>query len=65
MTTLVVLGIILMALLGAPLFSIFGAASLFGFHSVDINTSAVIIQMTQLVSAPAMVAIRSSRSPAT
>ena len=57
MTTLVVLGIILMALLGAPLFSIFGAASLFGFHSVDINTSAVIIQMTQLVSAPAMVAI--------
>ncbi|HSA58723.1 MAG TPA: TRAP transporter large permease [bacterium] len=57
MTALVVIGIILMALFGAPLFSIFGAASLFGFHSVDINTSAVIIQMTQLVSAPAMVAI--------
>lgn len=57
MTTLVVLGIILAAALGAPLFSIFGAASLFGFHTVDVNTSAIIIQMTQLVSAPALVAI--------
>jgi tripartite ATP-independent transporter DctM subunit len=57
MTALVTVGIILAALLGAPLFSIFGAASLFGFYSVDINTSAIIIQMTQLVSAPALVAI--------
>ncbi len=57
MTVLVVLGIILMAVLGAPLFSIFGAAALFGFHSSDINTSSVIIQMTQLISAPALVAI--------
>ncbi len=57
MTALVVLGIILAAALGAPLFSIFGAASLFGFHTVDVNTSAIIIQMTQLVSAPALVAI--------
>ena len=57
MTTLAVLGIILAALLGAPLFSIFGAAALFGFHSSGVNTEAVIIQMTQLVSAPALVAI--------
>lgn len=57
MTTLVVLLIVLAAALGAPLFSIFGAASLFGFHTVDIDTSAIIIQMTQLVSAPALVAI--------
>ena len=57
MTSLAVIGIILAALFGAPLFSIFGAASLLGFHSVDIDTSAIIIQMTQLVSAPALVAI--------
>jgi tripartite ATP-independent transporter DctM subunit len=56
-TILVVLGIILMALLGAPLFSIFGASALYGFLSVDINPSAIIIQMTQLVSAPVLVAI--------
>ncbi len=57
MTTLAILGIILCALLGAPLFSIFGSAALFGFHSVGINTEAVIIQMNTLVSAPALVAI--------
>lgn len=57
MTTLFVIGVILAALLGAPLFSIFGAAALFGFHSVGINTEAVIIQMNTLVSAPALVAI--------
>ncbi|MBI3541143.1 MAG: TRAP transporter large permease subunit, partial [Deltaproteobacteria bacterium] len=57
MTTLVVLGIIAAALFGAPLFSIFGAASLYGFHATEVDTSAIIIQMTQLVSAPALVAI--------
>ncbi len=57
MTTLVILGILLAAMLGAPLFSIFGAGALFGFHSSGIDTSAVIIQMTQLISAPALVAI--------
>lgn len=57
MTVLAVLGIILAAVLGAPLFSIFGSAALFGFHTVGVNTEAVIIQMTQLVSAPALVAI--------
>ena len=57
MTTLAVIMIILMATLGAPLFSIFGAGALFGFHASGVNTEAVIIQMTQLVSAPALVAI--------
>lgn len=57
MTFIVVIGVILMALFGAPLFSIFGAAALYGFHSAGIDTSAIIIQMTQLVSAPALVAI--------
>ncbi len=57
MTALAVIGIILASTLGAPLFTIFGAASLFGFHTVGIDTSAIIIQMNTLVSAPALVAI--------
>src|SRR5579885_628831 len=57
MIVLVIIGIILMAALGAPLFSIFGAASVFGFHTVGISTEAVIIQMTQLITAPPLVAI--------
>ncbi len=57
MTLLGVIGIVLASLFGAPLFSIFGAAALFGFHSVGIDTSAIIIQMSTLVSAPALVAI--------
>ncbi len=57
MTTLLVILIVLAASFGAPLFSIFGAGSLVGFINADINPSAIIIQMTQLVSAPALVAI--------
>lgn len=57
MTLLGVIGIIVASTLGAPLFSIFGAAALFGFHQTGVNSEAVIIQMTQLVSAPALVAI--------
>lgn len=57
MTALAIIGIIIAATLGAPLFSIFGAAALFGFHTVGVNTEAVIIQMNQLVTAPALVAI--------
>lgn len=57
MTTLLVILIVVAAAFGAPLFSIFGAGSLVGFINADINPSAIIIQMTQLVSAPALVAI--------
>lgn len=57
MTLFLTILIILASAFGAPLFSIFGAASLLGFYTVDIDTSAIIIQMTQLVSAPALVAI--------
>ncbi len=57
MTLLGVIGIILASSLGAPLFAVFGAGALFGFYSTGVNTEAVIIQMTQLVTAPALVAI--------
>jgi tripartite ATP-independent transporter DctM subunit len=57
MTLLGIIGIVLAATLGAPLFSIFGAAALFGFHQTGGNPENVIIQMNQLVSAPALVAI--------
>lgn len=57
MTGLIVLGIIAAAVLGAPLFSIFGVAALVCFHQVGIDSQAIIIEMTRLVSAPVLVAI--------
>ncbi len=57
MTLLAICGILLASVFGAPLFSIFGSAALLGFHQTGIAPEAVIIQMNQLVSAPALVAI--------
>ncbi|MBF0492644.1 MAG: TRAP transporter large permease subunit [Deltaproteobacteria bacterium] len=54
---LIVFGIILIALLGAPLFVIFGAVSLICFHQAGIDSSAIIIEMNRLASAPALSAI--------
>lgn len=44
-------------LLGAPLFIIFGAISLLAFHTAGIDSSATIIEMYRLASAPTLVAI--------
>lgn len=51
------IGIALIALLGAPLFVIFGSISLISFHSAGIDSSATIIEMYRLASAPTLVAI--------
>lgn len=56
-STLIGSGITLIALLGAPLFVIFGAISLIAFHSAGIDSSAIIIEMNRLASAPALSAI--------
>jgi C4-dicarboxylate transporter DctM subunit len=45
------------AFLGAPLFSIIGAVALLAFHSAEIDTSAIIVEMYRLASQPALVAI--------
>ncbi|MCB1213946.1 MAG: TRAP transporter large permease [Deltaproteobacteria bacterium] len=52
-----VLVIFLIAVLGAPLFIIFGAIALEAFHQVDIPSSAIVIEMSRLVSAPTLSAI--------
>lgn len=48
---------ILCALCGAPLFVFFGGLALFLFWAVSIDTSAVVIEMYRMASAPTLVAI--------
>ncbi len=48
---------LLMALFGTPLFIIIGAIALLCFHSQDIDSSAVIIELYRLANAPALLAI--------
>lgn len=57
MNTLLFIGVAVIALFGAPLFVIFGAISLIAFHSAGIDSSATIIEMYRLASAPILVAI--------
>lgn len=56
-TIIVVAGLILLALLGAPLFSIFGAIGLLAFHAAGIDTSALIVELYRLASMPTLIAI--------
>jgi C4-dicarboxylate transporter DctM subunit len=49
--------IIAMAFLGAPLFSIIGVIALLAFHAAGIDTSAIIVEMYRLTSAPTLIAI--------
>lgn len=57
--TVVIFGIvlILLALLGSPLFVIIGAIALLAFHSLGIDTSAVIVELYRIASAPTLLAI--------
>jgi C4-dicarboxylate transporter DctM subunit len=57
MIALIAIGIALIALFGAPLFVIFGSISLLSFHTAGIDSSATIIEMYRLASAPTLVAI--------
>ncbi len=54
---LLVLVIVLLALLGAPLFTIIGALALFGFSSAEIDTSVVIIELYRIAELPSLIAI--------
>lgn len=57
MTWLVLIALIFCAACGAPLFVFFGGLALLLFAIVGIDTSAVIIEMYRMASAPALVAI--------
>lgn len=54
---LIGIALILLALFGAPLFIIIAAIALLSFYSLGIDTSAVIVEMYRLASAPTLIAI--------
>jgi C4-dicarboxylate transporter, DctM subunit len=56
-TVFIGIGLILLALLGTPLFIIIAAISLLSFHAAGIDTSSVIIELYRLASAPTLIAI--------
>ena len=49
--------LILLALLGMPLFAVIGGAALLGFHSAEINVAAVMVEFYRMASAPTLLAI--------
>lgn len=49
--------LIVIAILGAPIFSIIASIALLAFHSADIDSSAVIVELYRLASAPTLIAI--------
>ncbi len=53
----VVVILVLLALLGAPLFTIIGTLALYGFNSVDTDLSAVIIELYRVADSAPLVAI--------
>ncbi|OQY26720.1 MAG: C4-dicarboxylate ABC transporter [Candidatus Cloacimonetes bacterium 4572_55] len=57
--TMILIGIVflLLALIGTPLFVIIGGIALLAFYSADINSSAVIIELYRMASAPTLLAI--------
>lgn len=57
MTELFIVGLVICALLGAPLFIIFGGVALLLFHAEGIDSSAVMIELYRMAQAPTLVAI--------
>ena len=55
--TLWIFILILLALLGTPLFIIISAIALLAFHSIEIDSSAIMIEMYRMASAPTLLAI--------
>ncbi len=57
MTLFIVAGIILLALLGTPLYAVIGLAALVSFHSADLDPAAIFIELYRVTSNPTLVAI--------
>jgi len=53
----IILVLVLIALLGAPLFAVFGAFVLFAFNAIHTDTSVIIISLYQIADTPILVAI--------
>ncbi len=57
MTGFIALGLIILALLGVPLFAIIGLAGLLSFYSAEIDSSAIFIELYRVASSPTLIAI--------
>lgn len=57
MTLILVAAIVLLALLGTPLYAIIGLAALLSFHFADIDSAAIFIELYRVASAPTLIAI--------
>ena len=57
MGIIVALLILILAFLGAPVFSLIGALAIYLFYGAGIDSSAVIVEMLRLASLPALIAI--------
>ncbi|HBE89199.1 MAG TPA: C4-dicarboxylate ABC transporter [Elusimicrobia bacterium] len=57
MGILIALGILLLAFLGAPVFTLIGGGAIYLFGAEGIDSSAVIVEMLRLASLPALIAI--------
>ncbi|MCU0972092.1 MAG: TRAP transporter large permease, partial [Gammaproteobacteria bacterium] len=50
-------GLVLLTLLGAPLFAVIAAAAMLGFHDAGIDSSVVAIELYRLAEMPVLLAI--------
>ena len=57
MTILFGLVVLLLALLGTPLFVIISAIAMLSFHMIDIDSSVVMVEMYRMATAPTLIAI--------
>jgi C4-dicarboxylate transporter DctM subunit len=56
-TVLIGIGLTALAFLGAPIFAVIGAIGLVAFHFAGIDSSAIIVEMFRIASAPTLLAI--------
>ena len=56
-TWLIVLALVVVAFLGAPIFAVLGAIALIAFGAEGTDSSAIIVEMFRIASAPALLAI--------
>ena len=54
---MIALGIVLLALLGVPLFAIIGLSALLSFYNAEINSAAIFIELYRVASNPTLIAI--------
>ena len=54
---MIAFGIILLALLGVPLFAIIGLSALLSFYNAEIDSAAIFVELYRVASNPTLIAI--------